>query len=51
MMEETSFVVLVETLEEGPSEPDPKEPRVGMNTFQPTTENHTPDHVVCGPKF
>ncbi|GJR91971.1 hypothetical protein Tco_0215982 [Tanacetum coccineum] len=42
---ENPFIVPVETLEEGPSEPDPKEPPIGTNTFHTTIEDHTPDHI------
>nr|GEU37310.1 hypothetical protein [Tanacetum cinerariifolium] len=45
MAEETSFIAPVEILEEGPSEPDPKEPPVGINIFHTTNENHTSDHT------
>ncbi|GKD70073.1 retrotransposon gag domain-containing protein [Tanacetum coccineum] len=45
MAEENPFTVSVETLEEGPSEPDLKETLTGTDTFHATTKNHTLDHI------
>nr|GEW35121.1 retrotransposon Gag domain-containing protein [Tanacetum cinerariifolium] len=46
MAKETPFTAPVEILEKGPSEPDPKEPPVGINTFYTANKNHTPDHTA-----
>ncbi|GJT22084.1 hypothetical protein Tco_0892021 [Tanacetum coccineum] len=35
----------VETLGDGPNEPDPKGLPEGLHTFLTTTENHTPDRI------
>nr|GEY05086.1 hypothetical protein [Tanacetum cinerariifolium] len=45
LAEEAEFTAPVKILEKGPSEPDPKEPSVGINTFHTTNKNHTPDHT------
>ncbi|GKE02767.1 hypothetical protein Tco_1390750, partial [Tanacetum coccineum] len=45
MAEETLFTAPVEILEEGPSEPDLKEPPVGMNALYTTNKNHLPNHT------
>nr|GEU79500.1 hypothetical protein [Tanacetum cinerariifolium] len=45
MAEETPFIIPVDAHEEEPNGSDPKGPPVEINTSQPATVNHTPDHT------
>ncbi|PWA39994.1 gag protein [Artemisia annua] len=45
MAGETPPTVPTKTSEAEPTGPNPKEPPVGVNIFDPTTENHTPDQA------